>query len=374
MSKGAWASFVSCIVIVSAGVASGFWIHSHAGDQLTQGPRLMVSQVETVNTSVQNQTEPKTKKEIIEASQKVVVTIESASGLGSGFLYNNQGDLLTNAHVVEGYSEVKVRTVDHKEYKGTVIGISDDTDIAVVRVPEMKKLEPLPLSSSKAETGDEVLALGSPLGLENTVTTGIISGTNRSFDISHYVYSNMYQISAFITHGNSGGPLVSAVTGEVLGINSASATEEAGIGFSIPITSILKQVESWSKNPMNTATLKNHVEGTNEVSTAAELVSYFYQAIDAGDYVSAYAVLGNQWQSGTSYEDFRKGYLNTIHVIVENVAVTEEDLEGAKVSAIIEATERRDEGTVTQRYELEYTLKYENSVLKLQKGVGKKIK
>lgn len=374
MSKGAWASFVSCIVIVGAGVASGFWIHSHAGDQLTQGPRLMVSQVETVNTSVQNQTEPKTKKEIIEASQKVVVTIESASGLGSGFLYNNQGDLLTNAHVVEGYSEVKVRTVDHKEYKGTVIGISDDTDIAVVRVPEMKKLEPLPLSSSKAETGDEVLALGSPLGLENTVTTGIISGTNRSFDISHYVYSNMYQISAFITHGNSGGPLVSAVTGEVLGINSASATEEAGIGFSIPITSILKQVESWSKNPMNTATLKNHVEGTNEVSTAAELVSYFYQAIDAGDYVSAYAVLGNQWQSGTSYEDFRKGYLNTIHVIVENVAVTEEDLEGAKVSAIIEATERRDEGTVTQRYELEYTLKYENSVLKLQKGVGKKIK
>ncbi|MNJ36078.1 Serine protease Do-like HtrB [compost metagenome] len=238
----------------------------------------------------------------------------------------------------------------------------------------MKKLEPLPLSSSKAETGDEVLALGSPLGLENTVTTGIISGTNRSFDISHYVYSNMYQISAFITHGNSGGPLVSAVTGEVLGINSASATEEAGIGFSIPITSILKQVQDWSKNPMNTATLQSHIEGTNEVSTAAELVSYFYQAIDAGDYVSAYAVLGNQWQSGTSYENFRKGYLNTIHVDVKNVAVTEEDLEGAKVSAIIEATERRDEGTVIQRYELQYTLKYENSILKLQKGVGKKIK
>ncbi|WP_051459303.1 S1C family serine protease [Paenibacillus zanthoxyli] len=193
----------------------------------------------------------KTRKEIIEDSQKRVVTIESGEGLGSGFLYNGKGDLLTNAHVVAGSRDVTVRTKSHQEYKGKVIGIGTDTDVAVVRVTELKQTEPLQIArSNKAEIGDEILALGSPLGLENTVTTGIISGLGRSFDIEPYTYSNMYQISAPIAPGNSGGPLVSAETGNVLGINSASATDEAGIGFSIPISSVLKQAEAWSEHPM----------------------------------------------------------------------------------------------------------------------------
>lgn len=382
MSKGAWKSILSCVVILSAGIAGAFWIHNYAGNQLAQKPLLATSEVNAANSTditnksnaSNNEKQTKTKKEIIEASQKRVVTIESAGGLGTGFLYNKQGDLLTNAHVVEGYSEVTVRMLNHKEYKGTVIGIGDNIDIAVVRVPELKKLDPLPISTTKAETGDEVLALGSPLGLENTVTTGIISGIGRNFEIDPYVYTNMYQISAFITHGNSGGPLVSATTGEVLGINSASASQEAGIGFSIPITQILKQAEAWSKKPMNEAILQKNKEGSNAVSTSEQLVSYFYSAINSGDYVSAYAVLGSQWQSGTSYEDFRKGYLYTSSVVVEKVVATEENLEGAKVSAIIEATERHQDGVVIQRYEVKYTLNYENGVLKLQKGVGKKLK
>lgn len=400
VSKGAWKSILSIVVIVCVGFAGAFWIQNYAEDQLTQKPLLAASEGKAVsntdpsnisstsNTSdtsnksnksgtsnlSNNGKQTKTKKEIIEASQKRVVTIESAGGLGTGFLYNNQGDLLTNAHVVEGYSEVTVRMLNHKEYKGTVIGIGDDIDIAVVRVPELKKLDPLPISTTKAETGDEILALGSPLGLENTVTTGIISGMGRNFEIDPYVYTNMYQISAFITHGNSGGPLVSATTGEVLGINSASASQEAGIGFSIPITQILKQAEAWSKKPMNEAILQKNREGSNAVSTSEQLVTYFYNAINSGDYVSAYAVLGSQWQSGTSYENFRKGYLYTSSVVVEKVATIEENLEGAKVSAVIEATERHQDGTVKQRYEVNYTLSYENGVLKLQKGVGKKLK
>lgn len=116
--------------------------------------------------------------------------------------------------------------MNHEEYKGTVIGIGDETDVAVVRVPDLKKVKPLIIAKSKAETGDEILALGSPLGLENTVTTGIISGLGRSFEIAPYIYSNLYQISAPITHGNSGGPLISAETGEVIGINSAVVEQE----------------------------------------------------------------------------------------------------------------------------------------------------
>ena len=106
--------------------------------------------------------------------------------------------------MVEGSKEVTVRTLNHEEYQGTVIGIGEETDVAVVRVPGLQKLTPLTIAKSKAETGDEVLALGSPLGLENTVTTGIISGVGRSFEIPPYIYSNLYQISAPITHGNSG--------------------------------------------------------------------------------------------------------------------------------------------------------------------------
>ena len=98
----------------------------------------------------------KTRKQIIEESQKKVVTIESSSGLGSGFLYNDQGDVVTNAHVVEGSEEVTIRTLNHEEYKGTVIGIGEETDIAVVRVPDLKKLKPLAIAKSKAETGDEI--------------------------------------------------------------------------------------------------------------------------------------------------------------------------------------------------------------------------
>lgn len=253
MVKRTWSTIIASAIIIGAGAAGVFWIHEHSADQLQDGPRLAVVEVKdtknAATTTASKQTVKKTRKQIIEESQKKVVTIESSSGLGSGFLYNDLGDVVTNAHVVEGMKEVTIRTLNHEEYKGTVIGIGEETDVAVVRVPDLKKVKPLAIAKSKAETGDEILALGSPLGLENTVTTGIISGVGRSFEIAPYIYSNLYQISAPITHGNSGGPLINAETGEVLGINSAVVEQEGGIGFSIPITSVLKQVQAWSKKP-----------------------------------------------------------------------------------------------------------------------------
>ena len=420
MSAKIWASVLSCVVILGVGSVTALGIHLSAEQQLDRGPLLAAAAVAAAepadNVQTTQQVQPKTRKEIIESTQKRVVTIESGDSLGSGFLYNSEGDLLTNAHVVEGSTEVIVRTLNHEEYPGTVIGIGVDTDIAVVRVPKLKGMVPLTLSRTlQAETGDEILALGSPLGFENTVTTGIVSGVDRNFEIEPYIYSNMIQISAPITHGNSGGPLVDAVTGEVLGINSAAVNQESGIGFSIPISSVLTQVEEWSRNPLEivygsgnyTSSSDNtaiddyddsynddydddyddsydddydyyYEEGTDgdydqSYSPAEEVILEFYDSLDRLDYETAYSLMGSDWQNGTSFEEFCKGYLNTEHVSVITVGSVEEDDTDAHVIATIEAEELRSSGTVYQQYEVGYILGIEDGEFKILSGTGEKI-
>ncbi|MCP1182244.1 S1C family serine protease [Paenibacillus sp. 1781tsa1] len=381
MAKRTWSTIIASAIIIGAGAGGVFWIHEHSADQLQDGPRLAVVAVkETENaaaTTASKQPVKKTRKQIIEESQKKVVTIESSNGLGSGFLYNDLGDVVTNAHVVEGAKEVTIRTLNHEKYKGTVIGIGEETDIAVVRVPELKKVKPLAIAKSKAETGDEILALGSPLGLENTVTTGIISGVGRSFEIAPYIYSNLYQISAPITHGNSGGPLINAETGEVLGINSAVVEQEGGIGFSIPITSVLKQVQAWSKKPSSTTAVQTAggigSESTSASAEAEGLVTEFYNSLNLSDYVTAYALLGSEWQSGTSYAKFREGYLNTSYVTIGEVSSIDKGNDGMEVTAVITADERRDGEYVTTKYKVTYQVASENGQLKILHGKGKKI-
>ncbi|WJH31286.1 trypsin-like peptidase domain-containing protein [Paenibacillus sp. CC-CFT742] len=382
MAKRTWSTIISCAIIIGAGAGGVFWIHQHSEKQLQGGPRLAVVAAQEAETTTaktaSDSNVKKTRKQIIEDSQKKVVTIESGIGLGSGFLYNDKGDVITNAHVVEGSKEVTVRTLNHEEYQGTVIGIGEETDVAVVRVPGLQKLTPLTIAKSKAETGDEVLALGSPLGLENTVTTGIISGVGRSFEIPPYIYSNLYQISAPITHGNSGGPLIHAETGEVLGINSAVVEQEGGIGFSIPITSVLKQVQAWSEKPNTTTVVQTNGGGNKAASgTSAEaegLVTSFYLSLNESDYVTAYALLGSEWQSGTSYAKFREGYLNTSYVTISGISSSNNGNDEMEVTATITADERRDGEYVTSKYKVTYQLGYENGQLKILHGQGKKIK
>lgn len=382
MAKRTWSTIISCAIIIGAGAGGVFWIHQHSENQLQGGPRLAVVTAQEAETTTaktaSDSNVKKTRKQIIEDSQKKVVTIESGTGLGSGFLYNDKGDVITNAHVVEGSKEVTVRTLNHEEYQGTVIGIGEETDVAVVRVPGLQKLTPLTIAKSKAETGDEVLALGSPLGLENTVTTGIISGVGRSFEIPPYIYSNLYQISAPITHGNSGGPLIHAETGEVLGINSAVVEQEGGIGFSIPITSVLKQVQAWSEKPNATTVVQTNGGGNKTASgTSAEaegLVTSFYLSLNESDYVTAYALLGSEWQSGTSYAKFREGYLNTSYVTISGISSSNHGNDEMEVTATITADERRDGEYVTSKYKVTYQLGYENGQLKILHGQGKKIK
>ncbi|PYE47687.1 trypsin-like peptidase domain-containing protein [Paenibacillus barcinonensis] len=382
MSKKIWGTIVSSAIIIGGGAGGVFWIHQQAVDELAIAPKLAVASSKEVDKStVANTSNPsnkKTRKQIIEDSQKKVVTIESSDGLGSGFLYNNKGDVITNAHVVEGSQKVTVRTLDHQEYQGTVIGIGEETDVAVVRVPDLVKMEPLTISSAKAEVGDEILALGSPLGFENTVTTGIISGLDRSFEIEPYIYTNLYQISAPITNGNSGGPLINAETGEVLGINSTVVKQEGGLGFSIPITSVLKQVQQWSERSSDgksAQTIRDNSSQTSsaELSEAEGLVADFYSYLSMNDYVAAYALLGSDWQSSTSYAKFREGYTYTSYVSLEKISSKRKAEDELEVSAVIAAEERKDGEYITSRYNVTYQVGYENGQIKILHGQGKKI-
>jgi len=156
-------------------------------------------------------------------------------GMGSGFIVQPDGVVLTNAHVVEGADEVTVKLTDRREFKGKVLGADKATDIAVVKI-DAKGLPSVRLGDpSKVRVGEWVLAIGSPFGFENTVTAGIVSGTSRSLPDGTYV--PFIQTDAAVNPGNSGGPLFN-LKGEVIGINSQIYSQTGGyqgIAFAIPV-------------------------------------------------------------------------------------------------------------------------------------------
>src|SRR5438067_10131408 len=156
-------------------------------------------------------------------------------GMGSGFIVEANGVILTNAHVVEGADEVRVRLADRREFKGKIAGLDHTTDIAVVKI-DAKGLPTVKLGDpAKIRVGEWVVAIGSPFGFDNTVTAGIISGTSRSLPEGSYV--PFIQTDAAVNPGNSGGPLFN-MRGEVIGINSAIYSRTGGymgVAFAIPI-------------------------------------------------------------------------------------------------------------------------------------------
>lgn len=153
--------------------------------------------------------------------------------LGSGFLIDARGYIITNDHVVARAEEIVVRLVDGREFKANVIGRDPRTDIALIKIsPHVTDLPFLPFGDSdKIRVGDWVLAIGNPFGLEHTVTKGIISATGRV--IGAGPYDDFLQTDAPINPGNSGGPLIN-LSGEVIGMNSAIIPAGQGIGFAIP--------------------------------------------------------------------------------------------------------------------------------------------
>jgi serine protease Do len=157
-------------------------------------------------------------------------------GVGSGFIVDPKGFILTNQHVVEGATRIIVRLQSGEELRGEVVGMDEETDLAVVKVNADRDLPTVKLGdSSSVEVGDWVLAIGSPFGLDQTVTAGIISTKERQTRASAS-FQQFLQTDAAINRGNSGGPLVN-MHGEVIGINSQIATTNGdynGIGFALP--------------------------------------------------------------------------------------------------------------------------------------------
>ncbi|MCH4824692.1 MAG: trypsin-like peptidase domain-containing protein [Planococcus sp. (in: firmicutes)] len=196
--------------------------------------------------------EPKKKEKtaIIKESQQKVYTVLTEGGQGSGFLFSDTGMVVTNAHAVAGFTDVVVRNINGQDQPGKVVGISGESDIALIHVAAFEGITPLEAEMGTTDVGTEVIALGSPAGLENTASIGYITGIDRDF-YQEFTYEDIYQIDAKIAPGSSGGPLVDATTGKVIGINSLVMEEGDSIGFSIPLYSMHEQLSQWVINPMS---------------------------------------------------------------------------------------------------------------------------
>jgi putative serine protease PepD len=168
---------------------------------------------------------------------------ETQQAQGSGFVYDDQAHVVTNQHVIDGAQSIEVTLWNGKTYQATVVGSDASTDLAVLKVDAPTSLlQPLTLGdSSSLEVGEGVVAIGSPFGLEQTVTTGIVSALQRQISAPNgFAIDNAIQTDAAINKGNSGGPLLD-MTGRVLGVNSQIESESGGndgVGFAVPSATV----------------------------------------------------------------------------------------------------------------------------------------
>jgi S1-C subfamily serine protease len=226
-------------------------------------PSTAIAQQQQLNSSSQgtiSSSNPLSLHTIFKQVENSVVQITSktsnATTLGSGFVYDKQGHIVTNAHVAGDAKVVDVTFVDGNRYSAKVIASDLYSDIAILQIAQnasqplrqLSSLKPLVLgNSSNAEVGDTVIAIGNPFGLSDAMTTGILSGIGRSIPISAgigYSIPNAIQTDAAVNPGNSGGPLLNT-RGELIGMNTAILSGKnpfSGIGFAIPSNTITKIV------------------------------------------------------------------------------------------------------------------------------------
>ncbi|WP_240374130.1 S1C family serine protease [Bacillus piscicola] len=355
MSRSAYLILSLCACVLIAGGTYGGYVYigKHVAGELRAEPVFSAEEATAASA------EEVDMKKIIHDAQKSVVMIETDYGLGSGFLYNDKGDIITNAHVVEGADTVRVQLSDSATHSGSVIGRSDKVDVALVRVEALKDRKPLPIREKEhVETGEEVIALGSPRGLQNTATTGIISGVDRNIDISPYTYENVYQTSAPIAPGSSGGPLIEQNSGKAVGINSAGAGE-GDIGFSIPIIDVLPMLKEWSENPaaitQAPAEQKPSTAAAIDQEAAAYLVGYYFESLNVGDMATAYELLSQSWKQQESYEEFASRNADLGWINIRDIDTTIVGNNAKVMFALIE-----DTGSEQVWYQATYTVAAEN--------------
>lgn len=164
-------------------------------------------------------------------------------GTGSGFVWDHSGNVITNFHVIQNADAAQVTLADQSNWKARVVGVAPDKDLAVLRIDApAKRLQPIPIGTSKdLQVGQSVFAIGNPFGLDQTLTTGVISALNREIEsVTRRPIQGVIQSDAAINPGNSGGPLLDSA-GRLIGVNTAiysPSGASAGIGFAIPVDTV----------------------------------------------------------------------------------------------------------------------------------------
>lgn len=284
---------VTMVLTLSISIPSTYYVIKTA---LENGTLKGTSETKNISYTTPSFTSNTTSLSVTDVVNKVAPSVVSVStkssvsngffsqpqeGVGSGFIINEDGDILTNYHVVQGATEVNVTFNNGKEYKAKIVNYDANADLAMIRLVEKVEVPGVAAlgDSDLLQAGQEVIAIGNPLGKEfvGTVTKGIISAASRSLQNQDGSTSVYIQTDAAINPGNSGGPLINA-NGEVIGINSAKISEEGveGIGFSIPINTVKEKIGVLSKQSLTLGVSIRDIG--SEEAKARKLVEGIYVA------------------------------------------------------------------------------------------------
>jgi putative serine protease PepD len=244
---------MTLLATLAVGVGAGAVVNASLSDSKT-----VVRQVPVTSAEPAASTSSLSVAQVYNQAHRAVVEItvsssradpfggqEQQQAQGSGFVTDSDGYIVTNEHVVDGASSVSVRFWNGDTYKATVVGSDPSTDLAVIKVDAPESvLHPLTLAdSSRVQVGDAAIAIGSPFGLEETVTSGIVSALHREMRAPNsFTINDSIQTDAAINHGNSGGPLLNS-SGQVIGVNAQIAGNtgaNVGVGFAIPSNTVRK--------------------------------------------------------------------------------------------------------------------------------------
>ncbi len=253
-SKWMYVSFVLIAVLI---FNSGFFIYTHLNVQ-TQFSALQTSldaqeqQLQDLQQQIDilnyiNQTEFMPWPKIYDQIKYSIVLIQTEIGLGSGFVIDHEGHIVTNYHVIEGATTIQVSFLDGNITDASRVGEDAYSDLAVIKVnPDITELYPVVVgNSSELAVGEPVAAIGNPFGLSDTITAGIVSALGRDLEApGHYRIVDIIQVDAAINPGNSGGPLVN-LEGQVVGVNTAIISGSgtfAGVGFAIPSDTVRREL------------------------------------------------------------------------------------------------------------------------------------
>ncbi|MDZ5713246.1 S1C family serine protease [Jeotgalibacillus haloalkalitolerans] len=374
MNKKWTASLIAAAMIVGLTVWGGVAIKQYVAGSIKQEPSyLTTGSLNADEEEFLSQLSMTREEALFDAQQKVIQIETPIGSIGSGFIYNTEGAIVTNAHVVANASEVTVITADSARYTGYVKGISETTDVAVVQVDELSGKEPMELETeNEAQLLDQVLALGSPLGFQNTVTSGVIDGTDRSFVIEPFKYENIDQFTAAISPGNSGGPLLNADTMKVIGLNSAEEPDQ-NLGYSIPIADVVDLIDGWIAEPMEELpTFDQYAEQPADAVTptveeqALYIAQYYLSSIEFGDFVTAYSLLSVSVQQEFTFAEFKDEFQNLLSISLKSsdAFVVSGDVE---VRASVEKEELINNKPESTLFDYRFLITEENGQFKIKR-------